>query len=224
MINCIIIEDAPLATEKIQGFIGQMPLLNLIGSFDKALEALSFIKFEKVDLIFLDIQMEEFNGLQFMDELPYHPKIIIVSAYSEYAINGFEHNVTDYLLKPYSFCRFQKAVDKVQVELQEKTNNSYMFVKTEYRKVRVDFKDILFIEGQGAYLRIITNKNKIMTLLSFIQIEKLLPLNNFIRVHKSYIVALDKIDNIERNIITINNQRIPIGKSYQEYFIKKLMQ
>lgn len=222
MINCIVIDDTPLAVEKLENFIKQVPSLNLVQSFNNGIEALSYLHTHHVDLIFLDIQMEQFSGLQFMDALQYKPKIIIVSAYSQYAIHGFENNASDYLLKPYSFERFLKAIDKVLSETQHVPAKDYMFIKTEYRMERINFADILYIEGMGAYLQIITTKAKIITLLSFLQIMQLLPHNNFVRVHKSFVVGIDKIDNIERNIIKIGNKRIPIGKNYQEDFYKKI--
>jgi len=218
MTNCIIVEDAPLAIQKLEGFIRQVPALNLLQSFVNGIEAISFMQKHSVDLVFLDIQMEQFTGLQFLESIRTQPKIVIVSAYSQYAIQGFEHNMTDYLLKPYSFERFLKAVDKVQSELPAMQPKNYMFVKTEYRMERIDFQDILYIEGMGAYLRIVTSQAKIMTLQSFAQIEKQLPAVRFRRVHKSYIVALDKIKSIERNVIIVGNERIPIGKTYMEEF------
>ncbi len=222
MINCIIVEDAPLAVQKLEGFIRRVPLLNHLQSFDNGLDAITFMQTNPVELVFLDIQMEQFNGLQFLKSIRTYPKIIIVSAYSEYAIHGFEHDVSDYLLKPYSFERFLKAIDKVQSELSVVHSKDYMFVKTEYRMERIDFEDILYVEGMGAYLRIVTNESKIMTLQSFAQIEKQLPAGNFQRVHKSYIVALDKIKSIERNVIIVANERIPVGKVYEEEFYRKL--
>jgi DNA-binding LytR/AlgR family response regulator len=222
MINCIVVEDSPLAVEKLVDFIRQIPLLNLLRSFDNGIEAVTFIQAQKVDLVFLDIQMERFTGLQFLEAVRFPPKIIIVSAYSQYAIHGFEHNVSDYLLKPYSFERFLKAVEKVQSELQIKTTKTYLFVKTEYRMERVDFDDILYVEGMGAYLQIVTGHSKIMTLQTFAQLERLLPCEQFQRIHKSFIVSLDKIESIERNVLKIAERRIPIGKSYQEAFYKKL--
>ena len=218
MINCIIVEDAPLAIQKLEEFIRQVPALNLLQSFTNGIEAIGFMQTHPVDLVFLDIQMEQFTGLQFLESIRTRPKIVIVSAYSQYAIQGFEHDVTDYLLKPYSFERFLKTVDKVQSKLPVLQNKNYMFVKTEYRMERVDFQDILYVEGKGAYLRIVTHQAKIMTLQSFAQIEKQLPQNQFRRVHKSYIIALDKIKSIERNVIIVDNQRIPIGKTYLEEF------
>ena len=219
-INCIIVDDTPLAVEKLEGFVKQIPLLNLLQSFNNGIDAISFMKTNIVDLVFLDIQMEQFSGLQFLESLQNHPKIIIVSAYSQYAVDGFNYSVTDYLLKPYSFERFLKAIDKVQNELGYKIRKDYMFVKTEYRMERIDFSEILFVQGQGAYLRIVTLKTKIMTLLNFQTMEDLLPSDDFIRVHKSYIVAMNKIESIERNIIKIGEQRVPIGLNYRERFYK----
>jgi two-component system, LytTR family, response regulator len=221
-INCIVVDDTPLAVEKLEGFIKQVPLLNLLKSFNGGIDAISFLKSNPVDLVFLDIQMEQFSGLQFIESLQNRPKIIIVSAYSQYAVNGFDYSVTDYLLKPYSFERFLKSIDKVQNDLGLNTPKDYIFVKTEYRMERINFSDILYIEGQGAYLRIVTLKAKIMTLLNFQNMESLLPSDNFIRVHKSFIVAMNKIEIIERNIIKIGEQRIPIGLSYREKFNKEL--
>ena len=221
-INCIVVDDTPLAVEKLEGFIKQVPHLNLLASFGNGLDAISFMMSNPVDLVFLDIQMEQFSGLQFLESLNNPPAIIIVSAYSQYAIQGFEHSVADYLLKPYSFERFLKAVDKVQKDAETGSRKEYMFVKTEYRMERISFSDILYIEGQGAYLKIVTQKSRIMTLQSFQNMECLLPSDNFLRIHKSYIVAMDKIESIERNRVRIGDQLIPIGLSYRERFIKML--
>jgi len=221
-INCIVIDDSPLAVEKLEGFIGQIQMLNLLQSFSNGIEALSFLRTNQIDLVFLDIQMEQFSGLQFLESLQNRPKVIIVSAYSQYAVSGFNYSVTDYLLKPYSFERFIQAVDKVHNDLEVKPRKDYMFVKTEYRMEKVDFNDILYIEGQGAYLNIITEKHNIMTLQNFQNMIDLLPTDNFIRVHKSFIVGINKINRIERNIIVIGKQRIPIGASYRDKFYNEL--
>lgn len=222
MINCIIIDDAPLAVEKLEKFICQVPFLHLQKTFNNAMEAIVYIRVQTVDLVFLDIQMEKFTGLQFLEALHTHPNIIIVSAYGQYAVQGFEHNVTDYLLKPYSFERFLKAVDKVYAFIQDKTVKNYTFLKTEYRMVRVNFDDILYIESIGAYLHVVTRTSKIMTLLNFKQMDTLLPPGNFVRTHKSFIAALDKIENIERDILKIGDKRIPLSKSYKKEFYLKL--
>ncbi|MDR2956446.1 MAG: LytTR family DNA-binding domain-containing protein [Prevotella sp.] len=222
MIDCIIVDDTPLAVEKLEDFVNQTPSLNLLQSFNNGLEALNYLHSHKVDLVFLDIQMEQFTGLQLMEALHYRPQIIIVSAYSQYAVQGFDNNVTDYLLKPYSFERFLKAIDKMIVVSSDKVVKDYMFVKTEYRMERINFSDILYIEGMGAYLQIVTKQAKVMTLLNFMQIMQLLPIANFIRVHKSFIVAIDKIDSIERNVIRIGGKMISVGKSYQDEFYKRI--
>jgi two-component system, LytTR family, response regulator len=221
-INCIVVDDTLLAVEKLEGFIRQVPHLHLLRSFNNGIEAISFIKANAVDLVFLDIQMEQFSGLQFLDSLLNAPQIIIVSAYSQYAVSGFDHSVTDYLLKPYSFERFLKAINKVKATPEFISQKEYMFVKTEYRMERINFSDILYIEGKGAYLRIVAQNAKIMTLQSFQNIESLLPPDNFMRIHKSFIVALNKIESIERNRIKIGAELIPIGLSYRERFVKKI--
>lgn len=229
MINCIIVEDAPLAIDKLKNFIDKVPSLRLLCTFDNGLEAFSYLQSNPVDLLFLDIQMEQFSGLQLLEALHTRPYIIIVSAYGEYAVQGFEYDVTDYLLKPYSFERFLKAVNKVQAEMSSAgtallppTPREYIFLKTEYRMVRINLCDILYVEGQGAYLHVITHTAKIMTLLSFKEIEALLPSEQFIRIHKSYLIAINKIDNIERNIVKIGNARIPVGKNYLKDFYQRL--
>ena len=221
-LNCIIIDDEPLAREKLQQYISKVPLLKLIGSFEDAVEALLFLKTNEVELIFLDIQMENLNGIEFMGALSKPPKIIITSAYSEYAIQGYEYRVSDYLLKPIPLNRFLKAVDKVIDELKVNTkSSSFIFVKTEYRMERVGLNEILYIEGMKDYLRIVTGNRSILTLQSFAGIERSLN-QNFLRVHKSYIVALDKIKSIERNIIQVADKQINIGASYRDKFYQTI--
>ncbi len=227
MINCIIIEDTPLAVEKLKNFISKVPLLHLVCTFENGLEAFDYLQTNTIDLLFLDIQMEQFTGLQLLKALHIRPYIIIVSAYGEYAVQGFEYDVTDYLLKPYSFERFLKAVNKVQAEMSSTSiipsiSREYIFLKTEYRMVRINSCDILYVEGKGAYLHVITETARIMTLLSFKEIESLLPSEQFIRIHKSYLIAINKIDNIERNVVKIGNVRIPVGKSYLKDFYQRL--
>lgn len=223
-LKTIIIDDTPLAVEKLEDFVSQVPVLKHQQSFNKALDAIRYMQENVVDLVFLDIQMEEFSGLQFLNALQHHPHIIIVSAYSRYAVEGFEHNVTDYLLKPYSFERFLKAVDKVVARQKDLKIKDYMFVKTEYRMERVNFRDILYIVSKGAYLQIVLKgTKKIMTLMNFDQLLSLVPPDNFIRVHRSYVIALDKIESIERNVILIEKERITVGKSFLENFSKNVL-
>lgn len=223
-INCIAIDDEPLALSKLEGFINKFTDLKLIRTFDNAIDATGWLKENRIDLIFLDIQMEQLTGIQFLEATGSTSRIIITSAYDQYALKGFELNVTDYLLKPFSFQRFVKAVNKVMEYYSRKSenqditieNNGYIFVKTEYRLERVDTNSILYIEGMKDYLRIICTEKKIMTLQSFTKLEESLPPKKFCRVHKSFIVALDKIETIERGVIRIGNQRIPVSNTYKD--------
>jgi two-component system, LytTR family, response regulator len=232
LIRCIAIDDEPLALSKLEGFISKVPYLNLIKTFDNAIEATGWLQENKTDLIFLDIQMEQLTGIQFLEATGTSCRIIITSAYEQYAIKGFELNVTDYLLKPFSFQRFVQSVDKVLEYFTQrpdirKTGNdeeSFIFIKTEYRLERIDLDEILYIEGMKDYLRIICTGKKIMTLQSFSKLEESLPEKKFCRVHKSFIVALDKIKSIERGVIIIADQRIPVSNTYKESFFSRIKQ
>jgi DNA-binding LytR/AlgR family response regulator len=226
-INCIAIDDEPLALSKIEGFISKIPELKLLRTFDNAIEAIGWLKVNVTDLIFLDIQMEKLTGIQFLEATGTKSKIIVTSAYDQYAIKGYELDVTDYLLKPFSFQRFVKSVNKVmelylsnQISTDQKVANNFIFVKTEYRLERVDTNDILYIEGMKDYLRIVCTDKKIMTLQSFARLYEILPANKFCRVHKSYLVAIDKIKYIERGVIIIADKRIPVSNTYKEEFLK----
>lgn len=220
-INCIAIEDEPLALKKIKEFIEQVDFLNLLAGFDNAIEAIGFLKKNSVDLIFLDIRMKKLSGIQFLESLQIKPKVIITSAYDEYALKGYELDVVDYLLKPFTFERFLKSVDKVYNQLnglESNNSNDYIFVKTEYRIEKVEIKDILFIQGMKDYLQIHTTDRKIMTLQTFKNLLEILPQIDFQRVHNSYIVSISKIENIERNRIRIGKDLIPISDSYKDKF------
>jgi DNA-binding LytR/AlgR family response regulator len=231
-INCIAIDDEPLALSKLEGFIDKVPDLKLIRTFDNAVEAIGWLKENNADLIFLDIQMEQLTGIQFLEAIGSSSRVIFTTAYDQYAVRGFELNVTDYLLKPFSFQRFLQAVNKVMEYFSQKydgqqlsqKSDSYIFVKTEYRLERVDIDDILYIEGMKDYLRIICTGKKIMTLQSFTKIEESLPANKFCRVHKSFIVAIDKIKSVERGVILIADQRIPVSNTYKDIFFSKIRQ
>jgi DNA-binding LytR/AlgR family response regulator len=230
IINCIAIDDEPPARTLIKGFISKVPYLKLLNTFKDGLSGIEFLKSNDVDLIFLDIEMGGLSGIQLLKSLNKKPKIIITTAYRNYAIDAFDLDVTDYLLKPLSFERFLKAVDKVYNQLwkeKEPLSNQlpekdFIFVKTEYKMQRINFDDILYIEGLYEYLMIVTKTSKIATLQSFKNIEKLLPKSNFIRVHKSYIVALDKIDNIEKHTIKILGKEIPIGDKFKKKFFEAI--
>lgn len=224
-INCIVIEDEPLALRKIADFINRIDYLNLLQVFNNAINAIGFLKTNAVDLIFLDIRMKKLSGIQFLEALKTKPKVIITSAYDEYALKGYELDVSDYLLKPFSFERFVKSVEKVYNELKPDNlgkTNDYLFVKTEYRIEKIDLDNILYIKGMKDYLQIITTDKKIMTLQSFKNIIQFLPEKEFVRVHNSYIIAISKIDNIERNRIKIRDEMIPISASYKDDFYNLL--
>jgi DNA-binding LytR/AlgR family response regulator len=233
MLKCIVIDDEPLAIQLLQNHISRVSFLELAKTFNNPMEALISLNSNPVDLIFLDIQMPQLSGIHFMQLLQNRSQVIITSAYQEYAIDGFEHNVIDYLLKPIAFERFYKAVEKAHnlknpaqkidrsQEIQPATGG-YIFVKVETKMVRVELDDILFIEGLKNYVSIMTKSQRIITLQVMKQLEEILPPNRFVRVHKSYIVAMDKISSIERQEITINDRIIPIGITYQEHFFKLL--
>ena len=233
MLKCLVIDDEPLAIKLLQDHIGKVPFLELSGSNSNPLEALITLNQNPVDLIFLDIQMPQLNGVQFMQLLQNRAMVIITSAYQEYAIEGFEHNVVDYLLKPISFERFYRAAEKAynlknptarigaSGELHPATGG-YIFIKVETKMVRIELDDILYIEGLKNYVSIFTKTQRIVTLQTMKQLEEILPPNRFVRVHKSYIVALDKINTIERQEIYIKDKIIPIGITYSEHFFKLL--
>jgi two-component system, LytTR family, response regulator len=229
-INCIAIDDEPLALSKLEGFVAKVPELKLIRTFDNGIEAIGWLKENPADLIFLDIQMEQLTGIQFLETIGPTARVILTTAFDQYAIKGFELNVTDYLLKPFSFQRFLQAVNKVMEYYSQRSEkdktasdpDSFIFVKTEYRFERIDIDDILYIEGMKDYLRIVCNSKKIMTLQNFSQIEENLPERKFCRVHKSFIVAIDKIKSVERGVIIIADQRIPVSNTYKDVFFSKI--
>lgn len=222
-IKCIIIEDEPLAAEKLTGFIHEHKLLDLVGNFDNAMDAMACLKEIPVDLIFLDIHMKGFNGIQFLENVQPRPNVIITSAYDQYALKCYEYSVDDYLLKPYSFERFVKAVDKTAGKIAQNTEHGnhakeFIFVNTEYRLERIDLKNILYIEGMKDYLKIVTTEKNILTLQNFKKILDILPPHLFIRTHKSYIVSVNKIVSIEKSRIRIGGSLIPISDGYKDNF------
>lgn len=221
--SCIIIEDEPLALERTKSFVTKIPFLNLCGTFDNALDGLSYLKANKVDLLFLDINMDELSGIELLESSKIESQVIITTAYQEYAIKGYELNVTDYLLKPFTFDRFLKSVNKAHKNINQDPPNKpldFIFVKTENRLEKINLSDILFIEGMRDYRRIHTINKKIMTLQNFSELEQIIPANLVCRVHKSYMVGINKIESIERMRIIIANQRIPISESYKEHFFQ----
>lgn len=232
-LNCIVVDDEPLALDIAQDYIEKVPFLHFEARFDNALDAMTYLKESRTDLIFLDIQMEALTGIQMLKLLPQRPQVILTTAYDAYALQGYELDVTDYLLKPFSFERFLQAANKAYERVQGRTpgkatgddemlihnpRNDYFFIKTEYRLQKVNYTDILFIEGQGDYLKIHTLAERIMTLQNFKKIEQILPQEDFVRIHRSYIVALAKIDSVEKNRIRIGDQLLPVSDTYRDAF------
>jgi two-component system, LytTR family, response regulator len=221
--TCIIIEDEPLALEKTKDFVNKVPFLHLNATFDNALSGLAYLNNNKVDLLFLDINMDELSGIELLESSKINSQVIITTAYQEYALKGYELQITDYLLKPFTFYRFLQAVNKAQDNLVHRTADAqpdFIFVKTENRLEKIMLNEIVYIEGMRDYLRIHTVNKKIMTLQNFSELEKLIPSSLVCRVHKSYMVALNKIDSIERGRIKIANQLIPVSETYKEVFFQ----
>jgi DNA-binding LytR/AlgR family response regulator len=221
ILTCIIIEDEPLAAEKLAGFIGRVPFLSLKASFDNALGGLAFIKNNHADILFLDIQMEQLTGIQLLESIKQKPYVIITTAYSEYAIKGYELQISDYLLKPYPFERFLSSVNKVYDDIRSRNDSkeqTHIFVKTEYRIENIAADEILYIKGMQSYLQIVLSDRKIMTKLSFSALMSQLPQGKFIQVHKSWAVSISKIESVERSRIKIAGNLIPIGDTFKEAF------
>lgn len=221
--TCIIIEDEPLALEKTKDFVNKVPFLHLSATFDNALTGLAYLNNNKVDLLFLDINMDELSGIELLESSKIISQVIITTAYQEYALKGYELQITDYLLKPFTFNRFLQAVNKAQENILHRTSDTqpeFIFVKTENRLEKVMLNEIVYIEGMRDYLRIHTLTKKVMTLQNFSELEKLIPSTLVCRVHKSYMVALNKIDSIERSRIKIADQLIPISETYKEAFLQ----
>ncbi|WP_411029278.1 LytR/AlgR family response regulator transcription factor [Spongiimicrobium sp. 3-5] len=238
--KCIIIDDEPLAIEVLEDFCGKVDFMTVVGTFTNPLEAIGIIKEKKVDLIFCDIEMPQISGLDFIRSLDNRPLFIFTTAYSQYAVEGFDLNAADYLVKPIPYNRFIKAVSRAKElcthkERQVEANvfssvgesndaQKYIFVKAEYESIKINLDDIEYIQGLKDYLKIhIANKNStILTLMSFKEMLDRLPVNQFLRVHKSYIVNVEYIKTVQRNRIVINDIRIPIGESYKAHFFSIL--
>ena len=223
--NCIIVEDEPLAAEVLQDYIRQVPFLQLKGICADAIYAMEMLQTEKIDLIFLDIHLPKLKGLDFLKTLKLPPHIIIVSAYHEYALQGYEYNVIDYLLKPVEFSRFLMAVNKLKQPAAIESNiqvasytgeRPYLFFNVSKKKVKIFLDEVLYIESLKEYIRIFTKTKSILTKFQLGQIEEVLAKNNFLRVHRSFIVAKDKIEAFSATDIEINGKQIPVGRSYKD--------
>jgi two-component system, LytTR family, response regulator LytT len=228
MIRCIAIDDEPLALKQICGYIEKTPFLEMAGSYESALLAFNVLEDEQIDLVYIDINMPDLSGMDFVKSLDNPPMIVFVTAYSEYAIEGFRVDAIDYLLKPISYGDFLKSANKVKSWFDSRNKNSeevrsdkdFLFVKSDYKILRINFNDIKYIEGMSEYIKIhLTDSRPVMTLLSMKAIEELLPSEKFMRVHRSYIVNLSKISVIERGRIIFDGKvYIPVSEQYREAF------
>ncbi|MCG8475593.1 MAG: LytTR family DNA-binding domain-containing protein [Cytophagales bacterium] len=232
MINCIAMDDEPLALRQVTGYIERIPALNLLQSFKSAASALDFVQTHEVDLMFVDINMPDLSGMEFVKSLHDPPKVIFTTAYREYAAEGFQVDAADYLVKPISFADFSKAVSKTlrryfsELEGAPAVSRSdrFLFIKMEYKIIRIVLSDIKYIEGMRDYVRIhLADEKPVMALMGMSKLEQQLPADSFMRVHRSYIVNLDRIRVIERNRIVFDrNVYIPVSDQYKERFQKYL--
>jgi len=237
-INCIAIDNDPHTLGIISEHCRKIDSLNLAGTFSSPLEAISLVNNSNIDVIFLDIEMPDFSASDFIKSLPYPPLIILTASLSKYAINGFEINAIDYLLKPISFEAFLKSVIKASARLSVRNRKSdstgslspvkhddfYFFIKVDYSTVKVNFNDIKYIEGLKDYIKIYINGKSLITKSTIKHIESKLPSNYYARIHKSYIISIDKIDKIENNHVFIGQQKIPIGLQFRDSFYEKIEQ
>lgn len=222
MIKAIALDDEPLALEILQNLCTDIEYVDLQKTFTKSEEAFKYLRKYPVDLLFLDIDMPSISGLDFYKKLPHKTMVIFTTAYSEYAVEGFTLNATDYLLKPISLSRFQQAVEKAFQQWKTQNQNSeqqYLFIRADYSLMKILFSDILYIEGLDDYLKIhIQNQKTVVTRMTLKVILQKLPANEFIRVHRSFIVSISKIDKIRNKIIYINDKEIPVSASYETEF------
>jgi two-component system LytT family response regulator len=226
-INCIIVEDEPLAVKVLADYIGQVAFLELKESFKDAILATDYLHEHPVDLIFLDIHLPKLKGMAFLKTLAHPPAVIITTAYHQYAVEGFALNVTDYLLKPFEFERFLIAVNKVRTAQADKSKTpepqegkDYIFVNVQKKKVRLLFSEIVYIESQREYIRVVTTKKQYLSKMGTQEIESLLPPHLFKRIHRSFIIALNKIDSYTAEMVEVNGVSLPIGRGYRDVIEK----
>jgi DNA-binding LytR/AlgR family response regulator len=227
MINCIAIDDEPIALDLLESYIVKTPYLSLKGLFTNPFQAAEIIEKEQVNLLFLDIEMPDINGIQFLKSMKNLPLVIFTTAYSQYAVEGFNLDAIDYLLKPIEYERFLKAVNKAREYLifsnqLQQSKQDFIFVKSDYQLVKINFSDIQYIESYDDYIKIYLEDKCVLSLMSLKAIQQKIPTNQFVRVHRSYIVPVNKIESIQRNRIKIGQKLIPISEGYSEEFYKIL--
>lgn len=227
ILKCIIIDDEPLAIDVIAVHMAKTPFLELAGKFTHPVKAFEFLSENKIDLLFIDIQMPDLSGLDLVHKLQYKPAVIFTTAYDQYALEGFKADAIDYLLKPVDYPEFLKAAEKARKwiaardkVISVKSDKEFLFIKSEYKIIRIDLKTIKYIEGMSEYVRIHReNAKSVMTLMSLKSLEDQLPEDQFMRIHKSYIVNLKKISEIESNIIVcVDGFTIPVSRLYKDKF------
>lgn len=226
ILKCAIIDDEPLAADLLASYAKKTPELNLIGVYDSAVKAMTVLRNNPVDLLFLDIQMPELSGLEFAGLLPPETKIVFTTAFNQYAIDGYKVNAVDYLLKPISFETFVKSVNKVvklckeQKRQKSLLNDKFVYIKSEYKLVKIAFEDILYVEGLKDYIKIYLSDGRkpVMSLMNMKTLEDNLPSNVFMRVHRSFIVNIAKVDMIDRGRIVVGDMFIPVSESYKDRF------
>ena len=232
-VTCIVVDDEPMAREILSSFITKVPKLELLNSYSNAMEAFETINNKQVDLVFLDINMPEVSGLSLAKSINNKTKIIFTTAYREYAIDGFDLHAVDYLLKPIAFDRFLQSVNKLfEITSTQKTDNisiknthaqnDFIFVRSDRKMIKINFDNILYIESLSDYIKIHTQEKTIVTRETISNIETKLPPTNFIRIHRSYIIAIPQISSYTNEFIEINKKAIPISRSYKEDVFKKL--
>lgn len=219
--KCLIIDDEPAARDILETYITDCPDTEVTGICEDALQARAWLEKNSADLLFVDINMPKLSGLGFIKTLHNPPQIILTTAYSEHALDGFELGVTDYLLKPFSFERFLKAIDKVKQQLKTNDEHVSITIKADGKLFRVDVNDVLFVESQGDYLTVHTTEKKVTFYETLKEFCRKLPASDFIRIHRSYAVSLSKIDYLEGNIVKIGEHELPVGKSFKEEFLQK---
>ena len=217
--RAIAIDDEPMALEIVKSHASKVPFLELLAEFTDAFKALEFLQKEKVDLIFLDIKMPDISGLNFFKSLSKKPLVIFTTAYSEHAVSSFDLDAVDYLLKPFSLPRFVKSCNKA-FELYNFRNSTepqdYLFVKDGYHQLKINFEDILFLEAAGNYVSFTLKDKKVLTRSTFLEAIRLLPADKFVRVHRSYIVSISKIEKVERHQVTVGKEKVPVSEAFRQ--------
>lgn len=230
-IRCLIVDDEPLACDGLENYVKKMPGLSLVGSCQSAFEALEYLQKEKPDLLFLDIQMPDMTGLELIKALPEPPKVVFTTAFREFAVEGFDLNAIDYLVKPIPFDRFVRAVQKVQAALgkqqnpavEQKEEPEYIFIKSDGQIIKIPVKDILYAESAKDYVFIHTKEKRYMALLPLKQLEESLPEDHFFRIHRSYLAATAYITRLEGNFIFIGETKLPISRSLHDVIYQRII-